>query len=114
MNIQGLQKTTLLDYPGKIAATVFTGGCNFRCPFCHNASLVLNDRDAQDISEEVFFDFWLSEKDCSTVFVYRAGSRFYRERSGGLSLKLSPSVFWLSSIPTAVSPPSSRSLSATG
>lgn len=38
--ISGLQKLTLLDYPGKVACTVFTGGCNFRCPFCHNASLV--------------------------------------------------------------------------
>ena len=41
MLIHGLQKLTLLDYPGKVACTVFTGGCNFRCPFCHNASLVL-------------------------------------------------------------------------
>ena len=40
MNIQGLQKLTLLDYPEHVACTVFTGGCNFRCPFCHNASLV--------------------------------------------------------------------------
>ena len=40
MNIQGYQKLTLLDFPGKVACTVFTGGCNFRCPFCHNASLV--------------------------------------------------------------------------
>ncbi len=40
MNIQGFQKLTLLDFPGKMACTVFTGGCNFRCPFCHNASLV--------------------------------------------------------------------------
>jgi pyruvate formate lyase activating enzyme len=37
----GLQKTTLVDYPGKIAATVFTLGCNFRCPYCHNPELVL-------------------------------------------------------------------------
>lgn len=42
MKIHGFQKTTLLDYPGHVAATVFMGGCNFRCPFCHNASLVLN------------------------------------------------------------------------
>lgn len=42
MNIQGFTKTTLLDYPGKVAATVFFGGCNFRCPFCHNSSLVLS------------------------------------------------------------------------
>ncbi len=41
MNIQGFQKLTLLDFPGKTACTVFTGGCNLRCPFCHNASLVL-------------------------------------------------------------------------
>lgn len=41
MKICGLTKTTLLDYPGKVAATVFLGGCNFRCPFCHNGDLVL-------------------------------------------------------------------------
>jgi hypothetical protein len=41
MRISGLQKLTLLDYPGKVACTIFTGGCNFRCPFCHNAGLVL-------------------------------------------------------------------------
>ena len=57
MIIKGLQKLTLLDYPGKIAATVFLGGCNFRCPFCHNASLVLPSRESQDISEDEFFSF---------------------------------------------------------
>jgi len=40
MRISGLQKMTLLDYPGKIACTVFLGGCNFRCPFCHNGELL--------------------------------------------------------------------------
>lgn len=44
MLIVGLQKLTLLDYPGQVACTVFTGGCNFRCPFCHNAPLVLPER----------------------------------------------------------------------
>ena len=39
MNIFGWQKTSLLDYPGHVATTVFTGGCNFRCPFCHNGDL---------------------------------------------------------------------------
>jgi len=43
MHISGLQKLTLLDYPGKTAATVFTPGCDFRCPFCHNSALVLGD-----------------------------------------------------------------------
>ena len=42
MNIQGLQKLTLLDYPDHMACTIFTGGCNFRCPFCHNGDLVLH------------------------------------------------------------------------
>lgn len=40
MNICGLQKTTLLDYPGHVASTIFLGGCNFRCPFCHNSDLL--------------------------------------------------------------------------
>ena len=40
MKINGFQKLTLLDFPGKVACIVFTPGCNFRCPFCHNASLV--------------------------------------------------------------------------
>lgn len=39
MTIEGLQKLTLLDYPGRTACTVFLGGCNFRCPFCHNFEL---------------------------------------------------------------------------
>lgn len=43
MNIQGLQKTTLLDFPGHVAATIFLGGCNFRCPFCHNMNLVTDN-----------------------------------------------------------------------
>ncbi len=58
MLIKGLQKLTLLDFPEKMACTVFTFGCNFRCPFCHNASLVLSDRaDGAIISEEEFFSF---------------------------------------------------------
>ena len=47
MLISGLQKLTLLDYPGKVACTLFTSGCNFRCPFCHNASLVLPELAGQ-------------------------------------------------------------------
>ncbi len=47
MQIQGLQKMTLLDFPGKVACTVFLGGCDFRCPFCHNGDLVVGDAPAQ-------------------------------------------------------------------
>lgn len=46
MKICGLQKTTLLDFPGRVAATLFTGGCNFRCPFCHNSGLLSEDAEA--------------------------------------------------------------------
>ena len=51
MLIKGLQKTTLLDYPTKVASTIFTGGCNFRCPFCHNASLVTH-LDTENVFNE--------------------------------------------------------------
>ena len=52
MNIRGLQKTTLLDYPGHVASTIFTSGCNFRCPFCHNGELVLDPGALPPIPEE--------------------------------------------------------------
>lgn len=57
MRIQGLQKLTLLDFPGRVACTVFTAGCNFRCPFCHNASLVVDIPEASGITEESFLSF---------------------------------------------------------
>ena len=56
MKIKGLQKLTLLDYPTKTACTVFLAGCNYRCPFCHNAGLVV-DVDQDEISQEEFFAF---------------------------------------------------------
>ncbi|MBO7250276.1 MAG: anaerobic ribonucleoside-triphosphate reductase activating protein [Clostridia bacterium] len=62
MIIKGLQKTTLLDFPGKVACTVFTAGCNFRCPFCHNASLVLSPDLSDQISEDEFFAFLTKRK----------------------------------------------------
>ncbi|MBQ7800224.1 MAG: anaerobic ribonucleoside-triphosphate reductase activating protein [Oscillospiraceae bacterium] len=55
MKISGLLKLTALDYPEKLACTVFTAGCNLRCPFCHNASLVLGGGD--EVSEDDFFAF---------------------------------------------------------
>ena len=56
-HIHGLNKTTLLDYPGRVAATVFLGGCNFRCPFCQNSSLVLHPSEEPEISEEEVLRF---------------------------------------------------------
>ncbi len=52
MDIHGLNKTTLLDYPGRVASTIFTGACNMRCPFCQNADLVLDPASQPRISEE--------------------------------------------------------------
>lgn len=57
MNIQGFTKTTLLDYPGKVAAVIFLGGCNFRCPFCHNAPLVLPPEQGPPLSLEDILRF---------------------------------------------------------
>lgn len=61
--IAGLQKLTLLDFPGKLACTVFLAGCNFRCPFCYNAPLVFSEPDAcLNLSQEEFFAFLDSRK----------------------------------------------------
>lgn len=57
MTINGLQKLTLLDYPGRTACTVFLGRCNWRCPFCHNASLVLAPEEQPVLPEEELFAF---------------------------------------------------------
>ena len=57
MKIHGFNKTTLLDYPEHLAATIFTGGCNFRCPFCHNGGLVLDPDSQPAISEEEVLKF---------------------------------------------------------
>lgn len=54
MKLVGLQKMTVLDFPGRVACIVFTFGCNFRCPFCHNASLVVGDSDNQITEDEIF------------------------------------------------------------
>ena len=62
MYICGLQKLAMVDYPGKIAATVFTGGCNLRCPFCHNALLVTRLSETPEIPQSEVLDFLRSRK----------------------------------------------------
>ncbi len=57
MKILGLQKLTLLDYPGYVAAIIFLGGCNLRCPFCQNSSLVLTPDSLPEISHDEFMSF---------------------------------------------------------
>lgn len=53
MKILGLNKTTLLDYPGRVACTIFLGGCNFRCPFCHNRDIVLGSNCTSYTKEDI-------------------------------------------------------------
>lgn len=63
MILGGYQKLTLIDYPGKVATTVFTTGCNFRCPFCHNPQLVnLPSLQTGNLMEKEFFDFLKKRK----------------------------------------------------
>jgi len=62
MHIHGLQKLAMVDYPGKLAATVFTGGCNLRCPFCHNALLVTRLAETPEIPEQEVLDFLASRR----------------------------------------------------
>ena len=62
MIIKGFAKLTLLDYPGRVACTVFTGGCNFKCPFCHNASLALRAGSLPNIDEQEVFDLLRKRK----------------------------------------------------
>ena len=57
MNFNGFQKLTLLDYPGKVACTLFTSGCNLRCPFCHNASLVTHIDNANIYKKEEILSY---------------------------------------------------------
>lgn len=57
MQIAGIQKMTLVDFPGKVAATIFTRGCPFRCGFCHNPELVLPDKYSALLDEKQILDF---------------------------------------------------------
>jgi len=76
MKFKAIQKLTLLDFPGKTAATVFTCGCNLRCPFCHNASLVVGDPGSEN-KENGGFTFTeegnIDEEDVFALLAKRRG-----------------------------------------
>ena len=57
MKIAGLQKLTLIDYPGKVACTIFLFGCNFKCGFCHNPELVISNKAPAGFDEDYILDF---------------------------------------------------------
>ena len=78
MEIKGLAKTTLLDYPGHVAATIFTGGCDFKCPFCHNKSLVMHPDRLPSIPVEEIYDFLSAGKRLWRAYASPAGSLFCR------------------------------------
>ncbi len=96
MKIHGLQKMTLLDYPSKVAATVFLGGCDFKCPFCHNYEIV--DQSAAPIMEDTeLFSFLQKRKGLLDGVVITGGEPcIYKElpslitkvRELGFSVKL--------------------------
>ena len=97
IKIYGLQKLSLLDYPGKMACTVFTGGCNFRCPFCHNKSLVFLNPNETEISSEEVLNYLEERKNvldgiCITggePLLHEGIKNFLREvRKTNLSIKL--------------------------
>lgn len=76
MKIAGLQKTTFLDYPDKMACVIFTAGCNMRCPFCHNKELInqeISESVNQQISELEFFSFLEKRKDILEGVVITGG-----------------------------------------
>ena len=73
MRICGFNKTTLLDYPGKVASTIFLGGCNFRCPFCQNSVLVTAPGEQPDYAQEELLAFL--QKAFLTVSVSQAVSQ---------------------------------------
>ena len=73
MRICGLQKLAMVDFPGKLAATVFTGGCNLRCPFCHNALLVTRLAESPSLSEEDILSFLDSRKNLLDGMVLSGG-----------------------------------------
>ena len=88
MKIEGFQKLTLLDFPGKTAATVFTGGCNFRCPFCHNALLVLPEEQPAPFDEEEIFAYLRRRRGVLDGVVVTGGEPLLQSDIGAFLAKL--------------------------
>ena len=90
MQIGGLQKLTLIDYPGRLAATVFLCGCNFRCPWCYSSELVLPEKikNQPKISEKEFFDFLKERKTLLEGLVLCGGEPTYHKELPDLIKKI--------------------------
>ncbi len=97
MKLFGMEKYSLVDYDGYVACTVFTGGCNFRCPFCHNAALVTGVADCPTVEEEEVFDYIRSRKGLVDALAITGGEPtlhpdlplfIHRARTLGVRVKL--------------------------
>ena len=62
VQINGIQKTCLINYPGKVVSTLFLGGCNMKCPYCHNKDLVINPEQLEKIKENEIITFLESKR----------------------------------------------------
>ena len=82
MNICGLQKLSMVDYPGKLAATVFTGGCNLRCPFCHNALLVTRLSESPRLDSDEVLRFLRSRRSLLDAVVLSGGEPLLQPGAG--------------------------------
>lgn len=78
MDIQGLQKMTLLDFPGRVACTVFLSGCDLRCPFCHNSELIEPGQAESVMTEEEFLSFLKKRKGLLDGVVFTGGEPLLR------------------------------------
>lgn len=111
MDINGIQKLTLLDYPGHCACTVFLAGCNLRCPFCHNSSLVLCSPEAV-MTEEKFFSFLSTRKGLLDGVCVTGGEPMLRKdvlpfllkiKEAGFKVKLDTNGFFPSALKEVIS-----------
>ena len=95
----GLQKLTLLDFPGMTACTVFTSGCNFRCPFCHNPRLVFGGKDSLDLDLSGILDFLKGllprSMDTADLMIIFLLLLMNKDDEGGLSPVLTLALYFL-------------------
>ena len=103
MNIRGLFKTSLVDFPGRISSVIFTGGCNLRCGYCHNPGLALNGPDLERIDDETVFSFLEKRKGLIDGITVSGGEPsldpglipfLERVRALGLQIKLDTNGFF--------------------
>jgi pyruvate formate lyase activating enzyme len=91
----GLQKLAMVDYPGKLAATVFTGGCNLQCPFCHNALLVTRLNETPSLTEAEILDFLSTRQKLLDGVVLTGGEPLLHPDAAGFLRKVRAMGFFV-------------------